>query len=158
MPGCAATTPEPCRRCNTRRGCRHLPSNRGSCARCTGTNAAIRSHEDSRTMRIKSRRAGECFGVGEGARQVLGKQQRQEGPDGRGRRSHGAPAARVTRRLGRGHAGGVVAVSPVLVGRAAEIAVLGESWTLARGGSPATVLIGGEAGIGKTRLVGHFTV
>src|SRR5215472_6377805 len=58
---------------------------------------------------------------------------------------------------GTGHAGGVVAVSPVLVGRAAEIAVLGESWALARGGSPATVLIGGEAGIGKTRLVGHFT-
>jgi DNA-binding CsgD family transcriptional regulator len=51
----------------------------------------------------------------------------------------------------------VVAVSPVLVGRAAEIAVLGESWALARGGSPATVLIGGEAGIGKTRLVRHFT-
>src|SRR5215472_2779895 len=74
-----------------------------------------------------------------------------------GRRSHSAPAARVTRRPGRGHAGGVVAVSPVLVGRAAEIAVLGESWALARGGSPATVLIGGEAGIGKTSLVRHFT-
>ena len=52
---------------------------------------------------------------------------------------------------------GVVAVSPVLVGRAAEVAVLGESWALARGGSPATVLIGGEAGIGKTRLVRQFT-
>ena len=51
----------------------------------------------------------------------------------------------------------MVAVSPVLVGRAAEIAVLGESWALARSGSPATVLIGGEAGIGKTRLVRHFT-
>jgi predicted ATPase len=51
----------------------------------------------------------------------------------------------------------VVAVSPVLVGHAAEIAVLGESWALAAGGSPATVLIGGEAGIGKTRLVRQFT-
>ena len=51
----------------------------------------------------------------------------------------------------------MVAVSPVMVGRAAETAVLGESWALARGGSPATVLIGGEAGIGKTRLVRHFT-
>jgi ATP/maltotriose-dependent transcriptional regulator MalT len=51
----------------------------------------------------------------------------------------------------------MVAVSPVLVGRAAEIAVLGESWARTRGGSPATVLIGGEAGIGKTRLVRHFT-
>ena len=51
----------------------------------------------------------------------------------------------------------MVAVSPVLVGRAAEIAVLGESWARARGGSPAAALIGGEAGIGKTRLVRHFT-
>lgn len=51
----------------------------------------------------------------------------------------------------------MAAVSPLLVGRAAEIAALGESWALARGGSPATVLIGGEAGIGKTRLVSHFT-
>ncbi len=51
----------------------------------------------------------------------------------------------------------MAAVSPVVVGRAAEIAVLGESWALARGGSPATVLIGREAGIGKTRLVRHFT-
>ena len=67
------------------------------------------------------------------------------------------PGARVTRRSGTGHAGGVAAVSPVLVGRAAEVAALGESWALARGGAPATVLIGGEAGIGKTRLVGHFT-
>src|SRR5215470_3101824 len=49
----------------------------------------------------------------------------------------------------------MAAVSPLLVGRAAEIAVLNQSW--ARGGAPATVLIGGEAGIGKTRLVGHFT-
>ncbi len=68
-----------------------------------------------------------------------------------------AVASRVTRRPGTGHAGGVVAVSPVLVGRAAEIAVLGESWARARGGSPATVLVGGEAGIGKTRLVRQFT-
>jgi ATP/maltotriose-dependent transcriptional regulator MalT len=67
------------------------------------------------------------------------------------------PTVPVTRRPGTGHAGGMVAVSPVIVGRAAEIAVLAESWALARGGSPATVLIGGEAGIGKTRLVRHFT-
>jgi predicted ATPase len=51
----------------------------------------------------------------------------------------------------------MVTVGPVLAGRAAEIAVLGESSARARGGSPATVLIGGEAGIGKTRLVRHFT-
>ena len=51
----------------------------------------------------------------------------------------------------------MVTVSPVLVGRAAEIAMLDESWARARDGSPATVLIGGEAGIGKTRLVRQFT-
>jgi predicted ATPase len=51
----------------------------------------------------------------------------------------------------------MVAVSPVLVGRAAEVAVLDESWAQVRSGSPATVLIGGEAGIGKTRLVRHFS-
>jgi ATP/maltotriose-dependent transcriptional regulator MalT len=51
----------------------------------------------------------------------------------------------------------MAAVSPVLVGRDVEIAVLDESWGTVRGGSPATVLIGGEAGIGKTRLVRQFT-
>ena len=48
-------------------------------------------------------------------------------------------------------------VSPVLVGRDAELAVLGESWAQVRDGSSATVLVGGEAGIGKTRLVRQFT-
>jgi len=49
------------------------------------------------------------------------------------------------------------AVSPVLVGRDAEVAALDESWARARDGAPATVLIGGEAGIGKTRLVRQFS-
>jgi len=84
-----------------------------------------------------------------------------DGREGLGGRGDGEavvrPAARVTRRPGAGHDGGMAAVSPVLVGRAAEVAALGESWALARGGSPATVLIGGEAGIGKTRLVRQFT-
>jgi DNA-binding CsgD family transcriptional regulator len=51
----------------------------------------------------------------------------------------------------------MAAVSPVLVGRDTEIAVLAESWARVRDGSPATVLIGGEAGIGKTRMVRQFT-
>jgi ATP/maltotriose-dependent transcriptional regulator MalT len=50
----------------------------------------------------------------------------------------------------------MAAISPVLVGRDAEIAALAESWARARDGSPATVLIGGEAGIGKTRLIRQF--
>ncbi|GAA4506598.1 helix-turn-helix transcriptional regulator [Nonomuraea ferruginea] len=48
-------------------------------------------------------------------------------------------------------------VSPLFVGRAGELdlllGVLGET----RGGAAATVLVGGEAGVGKTRLMGEFT-
>jgi ATP/maltotriose-dependent transcriptional regulator MalT len=47
-------------------------------------------------------------------------------------------------------------VSPVFVGRALERAVLAEGLTAARGGAPQAVLIGGEAGVGKTRLVEEF--
>src|SRR5579862_9706493 len=43
--------------------------------------------------------------------------------------------------------------SPVLVGRAAEMAAL----EAVRQGEPAAVLIGGEAGMGKTRLIAEFT-
>lgn len=44
----------------------------------------------------------------------------------------------------------------VFVGRDAELAALGEAYARARGGSPATVLLGGEAGVGKTRLITEF--
>ncbi|MGW4798716.1 ATP-binding protein, partial [Nonomuraea sp. NPDC004297] len=43
------------------------------------------------------------------------------------------------------------------VGRDAELAVLGGAWARVRGGAPATALLGGEAGVGKTRLVTEFT-
>ncbi|TJZ46284.1 hypothetical protein FCH28_26870 [Streptomyces piniterrae] len=49
-------------------------------------------------------------------------------------------------------------VSPVFVGRAAELAALGDA--LARtvaSGEPQALLIGGEAGVGKTRLIEEFT-
>ena len=47
--------------------------------------------------------------------------------------------------------------SPVLVGRDAEMAALEAALDTVRQGRPAAVLIGGEAGMGKTRLIGEFT-
>ena len=49
------------------------------------------------------------------------------------------------------------AVSPVLVGRAEQLASLDDALATTRRGEPATVLIGGEAGVGKSRLVSEFT-
>lgn len=48
------------------------------------------------------------------------------------------------------------AVSPVFVGREAELAGLGEALEQARNNTAAAVLLGGEAGVGKTRLIGCF--
>jgi DNA-binding CsgD family transcriptional regulator/tetratricopeptide (TPR) repeat protein len=50
------------------------------------------------------------------------------------------------------------ASSPLLVGREAELARLRDALKRARGREPSAVLIGGEAGVGKTRLVGEFIV
>ncbi|HTU29848.1 MAG TPA: AAA family ATPase [Solirubrobacteraceae bacterium] len=44
-------------------------------------------------------------------------------------------------------------VSPVLVGRQAEVDILSGALTRARAGEPMTVVLGGEAGVGKSRLV-----
>ena len=43
--------------------------------------------------------------------------------------------------------------SPILIGRVPEMAALQEALGRAEGGSPMVVLVGGEAGIGKTRIV-----
>ncbi|HLU73351.1 MAG TPA: AAA family ATPase [Nonomuraea sp.] len=48
-------------------------------------------------------------------------------------------------------------VSPLFVGRAGELELLEGALTGTRGGDAATVLVGGEAGVGKTRLMGEFT-
>jgi DNA-binding CsgD family transcriptional regulator len=48
-------------------------------------------------------------------------------------------------------------VSPVFVGREEELAALSESFDEARKGKVTAVLLGGEAGVGKTRLVQRFT-
>ncbi|GII54414.1 helix-turn-helix transcriptional regulator [Planotetraspora thailandica] len=47
--------------------------------------------------------------------------------------------------------------SPVFVGRDRELATLHAAFARVQEGSPATVLIGGEAGVGKSRLVEEFT-
>lgn len=49
-----------------------------------------------------------------------------------------------------------VGSSPVLIGRAAEFAALREAWARAAAGSPGVVLVGGEAGVGKSRLVAEL--
>jgi DNA-binding CsgD family transcriptional regulator len=46
--------------------------------------------------------------------------------------------------------------SPVLIGRAREMAALEAAFDAVRAGGSATLLIGGEAGVGKTRLIGEF--
>ncbi|MGI8330204.1 helix-turn-helix transcriptional regulator [Actinomadura scrupuli] len=47
-------------------------------------------------------------------------------------------------------------VSPVFAGRQAELTVLCETYRAAREGAAGVVLLGGEAGVGKTRLVNEF--
>jgi hypothetical protein len=45
--------------------------------------------------------------------------------------------------------------SPVFVGRATELADLRAAFERAAGGEASAVLVGGEAGVGKTRLIGE---
>ncbi|MFF2026042.1 AAA family ATPase [Streptomyces sp. NPDC058171] len=47
-------------------------------------------------------------------------------------------------------------VSPVFIGRTAELGVLREALTRATEGEPQALLLGGEAGVGKTRLIEEF--
>ena len=49
-------------------------------------------------------------------------------------------------------------VSPVLVGREGEISRLRSAFATVREGHPATMLVGGEAGVGKSRLISEFTL
>ena len=48
------------------------------------------------------------------------------------------------------------ASSPVLVGRDEQMAALDAAFASVRQGGPSAVLLGGEAGVGKSRLVGEF--
>ncbi len=51
---------------------------------------------------------------------------------------------------------GVGLISPVMVGRGEQLAVLRQVFDRVCAGSPAMVLLGGEAGAGKTRLIAEF--
>ncbi|WKX73507.1 helix-turn-helix transcriptional regulator [Streptomyces sp. XD-27] len=46
--------------------------------------------------------------------------------------------------------------SPVFVGRSAELTALGEALSRAHAGEPRALFVGGEAGVGKTRLIQEF--
>ena len=48
--------------------------------------------------------------------------------------------------------------SPRFIGREAELAKLGDALDRAIDGTAATVLVGGDAGIGKSRLIAEFTI
>lgn len=66
--------------------------------------------------------------------------------------------SRPTSRVGTASAPAIIGsvrtwVTPPLVGRTRELHALTRAWEQARGGSPGVVLLGGEAGVGKTRLV-----
>ena len=50
------------------------------------------------------------------------------------------------------------ASSPVLVGRDEQMAALDAAFASARQGGPSAVLLGGEAGVGKSRLVSEFNL
>jgi len=50
----------------------------------------------------------------------------------------------------------LVAGAPVFVGRAEELAALDAAFDRVRQGQPSAVLIGGEAGVGKSRLLSEF--
>ena len=55
-----------------------------------------------------------------------------------------------------GHMAGRV-TSPICVGRQEELLVLAEAAERAAGGTASVVLVGGEAGVGKTRLLAEFS-
>jgi DNA-binding CsgD family transcriptional regulator len=85
------------------------------------------AHEASAVISIESRRRTHDAGVGD--------------------------TVAITREV---QAGGRRVSSPEFVGRSEQLGVLSEAFELAAGGRATTVLIGGDAGVGKTRLIEEF--
>jgi hypothetical protein len=50
-----------------------------------------------------------------------------------------------------------VAASPSMIGRKSDLDALRDEFELSLAGRPRAVVVGGEAGIGKTRLIDEFT-
>jgi DNA-binding SARP family transcriptional activator len=86
---------------------------------------------------------------------ILDRYLREIGPEARELR---VPATVLRRRIAEVYRGEVMSVRPIPhVGREAELAELTRALQLARSGQGSAVLIWGEPGIGKTRLLVEFT-
>src|SRR5258708_26434257 len=68
-----------------------------------------------------------------------------------------APRSPAASAAGAWHSEDMRSVSPVLVGRAKQLAVLDAALAPARREGPSVVLIGGEAGVGESPLVSGVT-
>jgi DNA-binding SARP family transcriptional activator len=69
----------------------------------------------------------------------------------------GVAAHRLVRALSRTRPRGVAGLAPVFVGRESELELLEATYRLTREGEPHLVSVLGEAGVGKTSLLGRFS-
>jgi DNA-binding SARP family transcriptional activator len=71
--------------------------------------------------------------------------------------SEGLPSRHLVQRPVHGDSGDSAFITPAMVGRARELAELQEGFGLVRAGASQCLVVAGEAGIGKTRLVAEFS-
>jgi DNA-binding SARP family transcriptional activator len=71
--------------------------------------------------------------------------------------SEGFPSRHLVQRRLNGDSGDGAFTTPAMVGRAKELAELQEGFGLVRAGASQCLVVAGEAGIGKTRLVAEFS-
>ena len=75
----------------------------------------------------------------------------------RRRISEGLPSRHLVQRRLNGDSADSPFITPAMVGRAKELAGLQEGFALVRAGTSQCLVVAGEAGIGKTRLVAEFS-